>query len=61
MKKQIYAAIACLLFLLVPLSVFASADTGPKPDLIIKVINAPNEHYYLDLLTPQSGTSSCTG
>ena len=32
------------------LTVSASADTGPKPQLTVKVTNPPEELYYLDLL-----------
>lgn len=28
----------------------ALADIGPKPQLAVKVVNGPEEHYYLDLL-----------
>ncbi len=41
-----------LLFLLaaVLLAGTALADTGPKPQLAVKVVNGPEEPYYLDLL-----------
>lgn len=58
MKRQVYTFIVCMFFLITPLSVFALADMGPKPDLVIRVINAPDERYYLDLLIPRSGTIS---
>ena len=32
------------------LTVFASADMGPKPQLTVRVEHAPEELYYLDLL-----------
>ena len=32
------------------LTVSAFADTGPKPQLTVKVTNPPEELYYLDLL-----------
>lgn len=32
------------------LSITAFADTGPKPQLVVRVENAPDELYYLDLL-----------
>ena len=38
------ALAACLL------TVTALADSGPKPMLTVKVVNAPEELYYLDLL-----------
>lgn len=37
------------------LSVTAFADMGPKPQLTVKVLNPPNELYYLDLLVEGSG------
>lgn len=40
------ALAACLL------TVTALADTGPKPMLTVKVVNAPEGLYYLDLLEP---------
>lgn len=42
-----------LLFLALAVSILtvtALADTGPKSKLTVKVKNAPQEHYYLDLL-----------
>lgn len=33
----------------------AFADTGPKPSLTVKLLNAPEEPYYLDLLAPGEG------
>ena len=42
------ALAACLLTLT------ALADTGPKPMLTVKVANAPEELYYLDLLEPDT-------
>lgn len=54
-KKQKQSKIVLLLFLLIVFSVFfniriASADTGPKPSITVKVINPPIENYYIDLL-----------
>ena len=42
----------CVLLVLAAalLTVSASADTGPKPQLTVKVTNPPEELYYLDLL-----------
>lgn len=49
MKKSLRTGILLLLtMLLLTVSVFA--DTGPKPKLTVKVENAPDEPYYLDLL-----------
>lgn len=33
----------------------ASADSGPKPQLVVKMVNGPEELYYLDLLEEDSG------
>ncbi len=49
MKKSLRTGILLLLaMMLLTVSVFA--DTGPKPKLTVKVENAPEELYYLDLL-----------
>ena len=46
-----------LFFLLtaVLLTATAFADTGPKPQLAVKVVNGPEEPYYLDLLAEGAG------
>lgn len=41
-----------LLAAMLLLTVSALADTGPKPQLTVKVVNAPSEPYYLDILAP---------
>lgn len=33
----------------------ALADSGPKPQLVVKVVNGPKESYYLDLLAEGEG------
>ena len=33
----------------------ALADSGPKPQLVVKVLNGPEEPYYLDLLAEGGG------
>ena len=45
--------IFCFLYVLV-LPVQANADIGPKDSLTVYVANAPDEKYYLDLLTQDS-------
>ena len=40
--------LSCLAVVL--LTVTAFADTGPKDQLVVKVENAPEEPYYLDIL-----------
>ncbi len=49
MKKSLRNSILLLLTAML-LTVSALADSGPKPQLTVKVENAPEEPYYLDLL-----------
>lgn len=49
MKRLIRVWLLCLLLLPV-LTVSAFADSGPKPQLIVRVEHAPEELYYLDLV-----------
>ena len=49
MKKSLRNSILLLLTAML-LTVSALADSGPKAQLTVKVVNAPNELYYLDLL-----------
>lgn len=49
MKKSLRNSILLLLTAML-LTVSALADTGPKAQLTVKVVNAPSEPYYLDLL-----------
>ena len=49
MKKSLRNSILLLLTAML-LTVSALADSGPKPQLTVKVENAPSEPYYLDLL-----------
>lgn len=49
MKRSFRALFLCLLTAAM-LTVTASADMGPKPQLIVRVENAPAELYYLDIL-----------
>lgn len=48
MKKGVF--IGLFLFLLIGSTTVVHADMGPKPQLKITVVNAPDEPYYLDLL-----------
>lgn len=50
MKRKITRFLLCTLLSSLLLSVSALADTGPKPQLIVRVEHAPQELYYLDLL-----------
>ena len=49
MKKSLRNSILLLLTAML-LTVSALADSGPKAQLTVKVVNAPSELYYLDLL-----------
>ena len=49
MKKSLRNSILLLLTAML-LTVSALADSGPKPQLTVRVKSAPDEPYYLDLL-----------
>lgn len=50
MKRRSMRALLFALLASLALTTFALADTGPKPQIIVRVTNAPEELYYLDLL-----------
>lgn len=50
MKRKSLRTLVCALLASLALTTFAFADFGPKPQLIVRVKNAPQEPYYLDLL-----------
>ena len=50
MKRASLRAFVCALLASLALTTFAFADSGPKPQLTVRVENAPQEPYYLDLL-----------
>ena len=50
MKRAPLRAFVCALLTSLALTTFAFADFGPKPQLTVRVENAPQEPYYLDLL-----------
>ena len=50
MKRASLRALICALLASLALTTFAFADSGPKPQLTVRVKNAPQEPYYLDLL-----------
>lgn len=57
MKRVV--SLLCMLFLcLTALPLWAGADMGPKPQLTIRVENAPEGLYYLDLLIPEEQRGS---
>lgn len=56
MKKIVFAVLT-LSFMLTCI-VTVNADTGPKDSLIVYVENAPDELYYLDLLTQEADSFS---
>ena len=65
MKRNSLRALVCALLMSLALTTFAFADSGPKPQLTVRVENAPQEPYYLDLLAEgdwnESGESSNDG
>lgn len=50
MKRASLRALICALLASLALTTFAFADSGPKAQLTVRVKNAPQEPYYLDLL-----------
>lgn len=50
MKRKSLRVLVCALLASLALTTFAFADFGPKPQLTVRVKNAPQESYYLDLL-----------
>lgn len=50
MKRKSFRALVCALLASLALTTFAFADSGPKPQLIVRVKDAPQEPYCLDLL-----------
>ena len=50
MKRASLRALICALLASLALATFAFADSGPKAQLTVRVKNAPQEPYYLDLL-----------
>ena len=65
MKRAPLRAFVCALLASLALTTLALADFGPKPQLTVRVKNAPQEPYYLDLLAEgdwgESGESSYDG
>ena len=54
MKRKSLRTLVCALLASLALTTFAFADFGPKPQLTVRVENAPQELYYLDLLAEGS-------
>ncbi len=52
-RKVIIFLCTVVVLLLLPAST-ALADMGPKPEILVKVINPPEGEYYLDLLTREA-------
>ena len=50
MKRKSLRVLVCALLASLALTTFAFADFGPKPSLTVRVKDAPQEPYYLDLL-----------
>ena len=47
MKRKSLRTLVCALLASLALTTFAFADNGPKPQLIVRVKDAPQEPYYL--------------
>ena len=58
---RIVRALALLCLASALLGTTALADTGPKPSLTVRLLNAPGEPYYLDLLAPGEGGNALSG
>jgi len=50
-RKEFITALFTILALLILPASTARADMGPKPEILVKVVNPPQGEYYLDLLT----------
>ena len=48
--KRTLRTLPLLILAILLMTVPAFADTGPKPYLRVRVMNAPQEEYYLDIL-----------
>lgn len=59
--KKIVRTLALLCLAAALLGMSAFADTGPKPSLTVKLLNAPDEPYYLDLFAPGEGGNGLSG
>ena len=46
MKRKSLRTLVCALLASLALTTFAFADNGPKPQLIVRVKDAPQEPYY---------------
>ena len=57
-KRKSLRVLVCALLASLALTTFAFADFGPKPQLTVRVENAPQEPYYLDLLAEGSWDAS---
>lgn len=53
--RKMSLLVGCLLLLSLCFPTIVYADMGPKDKLVIKVENPPDEFYYLDLLTKETG------
>ena len=58
MKRKSLRTLVCALLASLALTTFAFADSGPKPLLIVRVKDAPQEPYYLDLLAEGNWNAS---
>jgi hypothetical protein len=60
MKKRLWIWALLLVLLLPAFSVTASADTGPKPSVVVDFKGLEQEHYYVTLLSEQETTGPWT-
>lgn len=58
MKRKSLRTLVCALLASLALTTFAFADSGPKPQLTVRVKDAPQEPYYLDLLAEGNWNAS---
>jgi hypothetical protein len=56
MKKRLWVLVFILVLLIPTLSVTASADTGPKPSVVVRFKGLEQESYYVTLLSDKDST-----
>lgn len=56
MKKRIWSAVLIFILLIPLLSVTASADSGPKPSVVVSFKGLKQETYYVTLLSERAST-----
>lgn len=56
MKKRILAAVMIFILLIPFINTKASADSAPKPSVVVKIKELENENYYVTLLSEKEST-----